>query len=495
MNSLLNIDFSKPGPLITVGVLFALVNALALSLEIYVFALVPLALLAVYLTIYYPRYILLLIVFATPLSVNLENLDALGGIGMYLPTEPLIVLLMLLYLFGVLRGYKERGELLRHPLSIAIIASLGWILITSLTSSMPLVSFKFFLMRFWFVIVFYFFINRFFASEKFIRYFAWLYIAGLTIAVGYTLIHHSQYQFSEQPGHWVMYPFFKDHTSYGAILAMFFPLVLFHFFRAKMLSLQQIFMAGLVVFYIAAIILSYTRAAWVSLAGALGVFILIKLRIDFKLVILAALALVGGYFAFEDTITHQLEKNNQDSSENLGEHVRSITNISSDASNLERINRWNSAVRMFQERPLLGFGPGTYMFQYTTFQKSADRTIISTNQSDGGNAHSEYLGPLSESGLPGAFLIVLIVALSLYKGITLYYKLDHNPYLKGMVLAMVLGLVTYFLHGVLNNYLDTDKASVPIWAFMSAFVAIEIYHLKPGVNYLNRQQSNAVSSK
>ena len=27
----------------------------------------------------------------------------------------------------------------------------------------------------------------------------------------------------EEAGHWVMWPFFKDHTSYGAIIALFIP--------------------------------------------------------------------------------------------------------------------------------------------------------------------------------------------------------------------------------------------------------------------------------
>ena len=40
-----------------------------------------------------------------------------------------------------------------------------------------------------------------------------------------------------------------------------------------------------------------------------------------------------------------LESNKQDSSSNLTEHVESISNVSSDASNLERINRWKSAGR------------------------------------------------------------------------------------------------------------------------------------------------------
>ncbi|MFT5596411.1 MAG: putative inorganic carbon (HCO3(-)) transporter, partial [Flammeovirgaceae bacterium] len=179
---------------------------------------------------------------------------------------------------------------------------------------------------------------------------------------------------------------------------------------------------------------------------------------------------------FQDDIVHQLEKNRQDSSDSFAEHVQSITNISSDASNLERLNRWNSAWNMFLERPMLGHGPGTYMFEYAKYQKSSDKTIISTNQGDAGNAHSEYLGPMSESGVLGVMSILIIVIVSIYTGIKLYYQMDHDPYLKGVVMCIVLGLITYYLHGILNNFLDTDKASIPIWGSMSVLVAISIYH-------------------
>lgn len=48
--------------------------------------------------------------------------------------------------------------------------------------------------------------------------------------------------------------------------------------------------------------------------------------------------------------------------------------------------------------------------------------------------------------------------------------------MKSLVLAVLLGLVTYFVHGVLNNFLDTDKASVPFWGFIAILVVIDIYH-------------------
>jgi putative inorganic carbon (HCO3(-)) transporter len=169
----------------------------------------------------------------------------------------------------------------------------------------------------------------------------------------------------------------------------------------------------------------------------------------------------------------QLERNKQDSSDDLAQHVESISNVSSDDSNLERLNRWSCAWAMFQERPVFGWGPGTYQFEYAPFQTSNLRTLISTNNADLGNAHSEYLGPLSEQGLLGlvAFLTLLLVTVQL--GFKLHRQLQ-NPDDRHLALGVFLGLVTYFVHGVLNNYLDTDKASAPFWGFLALMVVLDL---------------------
>src|SRR5690625_5696182 len=62
----------------------------------------------------------------------------------------------------------------------------------------------------------------------------------------------------------------------------------------------------------------------------------------------------------QDIIFNYLESNESESRGDYVEHLESISNVSTDASNLERINRWNSAVAMWQERPFVGWGPGTY---------------------------------------------------------------------------------------------------------------------------------------
>lgn len=438
-------------------------------------ALVPLILIILLLYFISVDKIILFVTLLTPLAINLRDMEF--GIGISLPTEPLMFGILLFFLIKVIHDGKYDVRILKHPITILILFNLVWILFTSITSEMPLVSFKFFLARLWFVVPFYFVILMMFRKTSTIKTFIWLYTIGLLIVVVYTIYNHSLRGFDEESGHWVMTPFYNDHTAYGAVLSLFIPPV----FALSMLRSYsvgaRILAFSISMVLIVALILSYSRAAWLSLSLALVVLIIVLLRIRFQWVMVLTVGLVGVFITFQQQIFDKLEKNKQDSSANFVEHVQSITNISSDASNLERINRWQSAIRMFNERPFWGWGPGTYQFLYAPYQRSKERTIISTNAGDLGNAHSEYIGPLAESGILGMLSIFLIFCFSVYTGLMVYRKLKDRE-LKIIVLAVVIGLISYYLHGFLNNFLDSDKASVPVWGFIAILVAIDIYHNK-----------------
>lgn len=300
-------------------------------------------------------------------------------------------------------------------------------------------------------------------------------IISMSIAVVYTLVVHSQYSFNNQAAHWVMFPFFKDHTVYGATMAMFIPVAIGFLFLKNISKFQRGLVIVINFIFLIGIIFSYTRAAWLSLVMAIGLLVLVQLKISFKAVSISIVVFLLLFFTYQDQIVYSLSKNTQDSSENFMENIQSMTNISSDASNLERLNRWNSAIYMFKERPMFGFGPGTYQFNYGIFQKSSDKSIISTNDGSLGNAHSEYLGPLSEQGLFGMLtFLAIVIGVSIY-ALNLHRRLPKGD-MKTIVLMTYLGLFTYYIHGVLNNYLDTDKASVPFWGFTAIIVAIGLYH-------------------
>ena len=172
-----------------------------------------------------------------------------------------------------------------------------------------------------------------------------------------------------------------------------------------------------------------------------------------------------------------MEGNKVESSTDFSKHIKSISNITSDASNLERINRWNCAIRMFKEKPVFGWGPGTYQFKYAPFQHSDEKTIISTNAGDGGNAHSDYLGSLAESGLLGMLNYILVCIIIYITGTRTYHRLKDKK-LRMIVASALCGLVTYFIHGLLNNFLDIDKIAVPFWAFAAMIVTIDLFYAK-----------------
>jgi len=451
-------------------------NSAFIALEQYWFSLLPFSLALLILAFVATDKLMWFIIFATPLSINLEEMQ-FGGVGMFLPTEPLLFGIMLIFFLKLLYEKQFDRQVLKHPISIAIFIYLAWIMVTTITSSMFLVSFKFLLAKIWYIVTFYFIGTQLYVSRNNILTFAWLYLIPLVGVAIYTFIHHGMFGFEERPAHWVMQPFFKDHTVYGAVVAMMFPIALLLVFLKRYQKMRLI--TVLMTISIAlGIVFSYGRAAWVSLAVSLliSLIFLFKLRAKFVLSLssLAILLIV----VFWSDIINVLEKNEQDStSENLTEHVQSITNITTDASNLERINRWNSAWAMFKRKPLFGWGPGTYSFQYAPFQSAEDLTIISTNAGDMGNAHSEFFGPLSESGSLGLLTFLFLLIVVYYRATILYYRLPKGE-LRTIVFFVLIAFTSYNINGLLNNFLDTDKASVPFWSFIAFFTVIDLHWRK-----------------
>jgi O-antigen ligase len=435
--------------------------------------LAPLGFMAIYFAIFHLEYTFISLAFLAPISINIEEYTE--GFGLYIPTEPLLFGILLLVLMQHTLKDKSTSYFWKHPITLALAFYLFWCFITSITSTSPITSFKFLLSKLWFIIPLLLVGAKVFSNLKNVKWFIWLFCLSMCIVIIYTVTVHAGYGFGEKEGHWVMWPFFKDHTIYGSTIAFIIPLVFGLYFSKKHTPLTQIFLLSLILISLIGLYLSSTRAAWLSVIVAILILLIIKLRIKFS--VIAAITIISAttlFFSW-DSILIELERNKYEhTTEEFGEKFQSATNVTTDASNLERLNRWACAIEMFKQKPVFGFGPGTYAFEYARFQDPENLTIISTNFGDRGNVHSEYLGPLSEMGFPGFLAMILIVVAIFYKAITLYYKWpsDDREY-KTLLLAMILSLATYFVHGILNNYLDTDKAAVPIWSFCAAFIAME----------------------
>ena len=439
--------------------------------ELYLF---PIALLLVYLAIFQTEILFLSLAFFTPFSINIEEFSK--SFGLFIPTEPLLFGLMLILLFFQFKTPFVDKQIWKHPIIISVLVFISWMFVTAITSSNVLVSFKFILSKLWFIVPILFFGTHFFKKEANRNWFILLFIIATSCTIIYTLIHHSTYDFGEKAGHWVMSPFFKDHTIYGAIIAMIIPLLLSWYFSEKYAPLIQISLIGIIIIVFFGLYFSYTRAAWLSIAIAIIVGFIIHFKVNYKILLfLASVACIFLFFQW-DTIQMELARNTHEhTTEAFDERIQSAANVTTDASNLERINRWNCALSMFQQRPIFGYGPGTYALEYAPFQEAKNLTIISTNFGDMGNAHSEYLGALAEMGLIGLLTFIAFVIAIFYSAIQLYYSWpadDKQTRIK--IFGMILSLTTYFSHAFLNNFLDTDKAAIPVLAMCSIIIVLDL---------------------
>jgi len=438
---------------------------------------IPFLLIIGYVAVFHLQKLIFFLAFCTPLSISLKELGLSQGMDLSLPSEPLMAGIMLLYILNQLSANIADKKFISHPITVLIIIQLVWMFFTSLTSTDVIVSLKYFISHLWFIFSCYIIMPHLFQNKKNIINFIFCYSSALIIVIAYTILRHAQFNFNDKAADWVVSPFYNDHTAYGAALAMFIPVVFSFLFLKSIPNFLKLFALGLFIIFVMAIILSFARAGWLSLVIALGILTTLFLKIKFRTIIATILIVGGLFFSFQTEILMALGRNNTDAEGGFSNNIESVTNISTDASNLERLNRWSCAIRMWQDKPILGWGPGTYMFKYAPYQLSKDRTIISTNFGTNGNAHSEYLGPLAEQGVIGCLIVLVLLFYSTALGYKLVYTNEDRD-VRIITIGLFLGLMTYFVHGFLNNFLDTDKLSLPFWAFLAALVSLDIYYKK-----------------
>ena len=460
----------------SIGIGFILLNIIALWLGFEWLSVLPFVVLVLVAAVFRSDLLILFLSFIIPLSIEFDNIG--GGLGISLPDEPLLILLTatVLFKFIIDRNYDYR--IFKQPIAIAILINLAWLIFDTFFSQMVLVSVKFVLARIWYVTTFYFLTVVLFKNIKNIHAFLWLHIGGLIIVVFYTFVQHAKYDFAQIVSFTINQPFYIGHGVYAAALAFFIPylfLNIIYAFRLKIPTWLLIITAFTLLVFVLGVILSYTRAAWISLAGATVLLGLIWLNIRFKVLIIALSTLVFLIFVNSDEIIYRLSLNKQNSSEGFDRHLESVSNINNDVSNLERVNRYVAALNMNKERPILGFGPGTYSFTYGVYQEPEYETAITTYFGDNGTCHSEYLGPLAESGWLGLLTFLAIIYLAYRDGYQIIFK-SKNTEVKILAISILVGLSTFLIHGFLNNYSETDKIAIILWGSFAIITALKQYH-------------------
>lgn len=422
---------------------------------------------------YKTEWFYFLLIALIPISVDM---GAKNGAQINFPSEAMLVLLLpTLFLFQ--RDFRRSlVNIARHPITILLAIDLFIELVTAILGTHVDVSLKRVVIRLVFVLGFFGIINSLNDFRKLT--FPWIaYILGLIPVMYFTLRNHIYYDFNPRVVFSICQPYFNDHTVYGACLAFILPFMLIVLVNRKQFNWKPYYIVlwtVLLGFVILSEFLALSRAAILSLGASFIFLLMLYWKVSFRSVVLGLVVIGAIAFSFSDEIYENMRQNEAVSNDGeITNHFSSITNVNSDASNLERINRWICAYRMFEKRPFTGFGPGTYQFEYNQFQTLANKTYISTNAGNKGNAHSEYLTYLSEMGIFGFLIFIVIVFSSLYFGMKNHYALEPSL-LKSINLAILLGLVSFYFHGLFNSFIDQSKMGFLFYAGLGTIVAINL---------------------
>ncbi len=379
-----------------------------------------------------PRLAWALVWIAFPFSIE-KSLP--GGNAIYIPTEPMMILALLAW--ALRAPARGRLRIPHSPLNAPLMALAVVALASVALSRYPPLGLKALLIA----VVYAGFAYGFGA-------FWGLYGAIRVLTAGV----------SAQHAYGAARPFFPEHGTYSLYLTMLLPLALLAALQSSGNARILYAASSLAIGF--SVALSFTRAAWLSLALVLPVTLGIW---SLRRRSMKPLALAGGFTALIAIAIAGIGAEGR-----IARHAGSIVE-SENVSNLERVNRWMAAAEMTKARPLLGVGYGEYPAAYPEFR----RKVVVTDQTYFHmGAHSEPLRVLSETGTAGFAVSLWLLVATVGIGIRAYRQ-ARDPRASLLALAVLSGLATYLIHSVFNSYPGIDKVTIPFWASIGLLAGLD----------------------
>jgi len=428
----------------------------------------PLLLLAMYWTVVDMRIIYFLMLACIPLSteVILPN-----GFGTDLPDEALIVGLFLVsipFLFHNI--HRISSTFILHPISLMLLLHLCWIFLCMLQSQLFFVSFKYFLAKSWYIGVFFFLTGYFICTPKQYQRLFWWVFWPLIFTIVVVMIRHAQRGFSFAEINFVLWPFYRNHVNYAALLSLFFPLLWFAPVKFPRFSTRWYLLSAATGLVLLAIYFTYTRAAYAAILMAAGAYFIIQWRLMRPVLAIAAVALVAGYLylSYDNNYLDFAPDYNKTISHQNFNNLMQATYKMEDISTMERVYRWVAAFQMSQDRPWMGFGPGNFVNFYETYTVKSFQTYVSDNP-EGSGVHCYYLMTLVEQGFIGMIIFIALSFLVLIQAEKIYHRCT-DPSRKRIVMAVTLCTVVMDAFLLINDMVETDKMGSFFFICMAVLV-------------------------
>lgn len=381
-----------------------------------------------------------------------------GGLSMDVPSEPLMLVLLVCVGISVLLGRDEvPRQLWLHPLVVIMLLALLWSMISAVFSVSGVKSVKYLLAKTWYIGPFVFGTLAIVRRPRDVWRIAAFFAVGVVATILYTMKRHAALSFGFDTINKAIQPFYINHVIYATTAALLVPYAFFAGRNAATGRGRWLWYTCLAILVVG-VFLSYTRASMLSLIIAGLFYGVIRLRL-MKLVLAAsAVAALSGAFYFMHENNYMLYAPDFEKTifngKNFEKHLEATYKLQ-DVSGMERVYRWVAAARMIADKPITGSGPATFYPEYKRYTVKSFRTYVSNNL-EKSTTHNYFLLQLAEQGVPGFVLFVALISSALIMVEKIYHR-SRSAEHRRVVMAAGLCLAIIIFHLLLNELVEVDK--------------------------------------
>ncbi len=406
---------------------------------------------------YIPLIVFLQLAFSVELQIGSTT-------RLTIPTEILVPILFLAYGISVIRDGKISYR--TSQLNVAVIIMYVVMVYSLRYSFEPTSTLKAIIRDTGYIGAGYFLIPQYIRSEKQIKHLLYgcLGIHTLLVLYGFiTQIIGGFHIYGE-----IAAPFFVEHCIYAAYITISFAFVL-PFYLTEDDEKHRFWLGIITALFGAAILLTFVRAAWISVF-ALLLFYLFQFRNRKSAIDLILLMIVCSLLGLVIAVT-------TDIGGLILQRLDTITETNYTA-NLDRIDRWVVAWKIWIYNPILGVGWGAYPDHYFKYanQSSAffDAYFNSIPYSSAFRmgAHNIYLELLAEVGVVGLLAYLLVIYIFFRRAVILQHKIK-SDFQRVFLIGAQGAIITYLVHAFVNNLGPSDKLGITFWFILGIVPTIE----------------------
>jgi O-antigen ligase len=402
-----------------------------------------------------------LLIVMLPLSTELNITSSLG---IDFPDEILMILLTGFVLIKIVHQPKWFPvNLYQEPLFLLLLFMMIWVFISACFANHPLLSFKFFLARIWYIVPFVLLPQILLQTQTRIKKMLLLLLIPMLFIVIQTLLRHASYGFSFVDIKKTINPFFRNHVNYSSMLVCLLAPAIALRYLTDVTNKNRKWITLAIFIGLIGLFFSYSRGSWVALIiGILFAFLMHRNWVKKILILSIAVLFIAGswllanyhYMRFapdhDRTIFHT----------DFSEHMAATINMK-DVSNAERFYRWVAGMRMFVEKPVTGFGPNNFYPSYRPYTLNVFETWVSNNP-EHSSVHNYFLLTLAEQGIPGLILLILLWFGMFFRLQYLYNKLQ-NQYDRIVAITVATMLAMILSINLMSDMIETDKIGSLFW--------------------------------